>query len=189
MFRVLKYLFLLAGAAFLGACGSEGGSGGGATTYLTTSIQTGKSLVAFATYSSTTDYSSGLLNFEIKSNAYTGITPSAVQIETQTLTYTPIPFETYSTNKQRLSPTFTTIPVTMYVPLLVPGGGSGKIDNYPVFSTNEVAALKPLVDAAPAKFSKKYLKYRLDMTFYGKEVATNDNVSSNFTTEVWVLTP
>lgn len=187
--RVLKSLLLLAGAAFLAACGSEGGSGGGATTYLTSTIKDGTPLVAYSVYSTASKYIPAKLTFTVKSNVYTGVTPSDVQITSQRLTYTPIAFETYSSNKKRISPEFTTAPVTLYVPSLVPGGGSVNIENYPVFTASEVAALKPLVDADPAKFSKRLLKYKLDVAFFGYEVRTNKDISSSVSTEVWVETP
>jgi len=188
MGQILRSLLLLAGAAFLAACGSEGGSGGGATTYLTSKIKDNTSLVAQSTYSSATKYSPGVLSFTLKSNVYTGITPSDVQITSQKLTYTPI-FEIYSANKQRFSPTFRTVPVTMSIPSLVPGGGTVDINNYPVFGASEIAALKPLVDADPAKYAKKVLKYKLDIVFNGYEVRTNEGVSADLSTEIWVYTP
>ncbi|BDV43677.1 hypothetical protein GURASL_26000 [Geotalea uraniireducens] len=184
--RSLVFRFaILLGLFVLTACGSSGGSGGGATTYLTASITNGTSSAAFATYSSV-----GTLSFTVASNTYTGITPSDVNITKQTLRYTPLPFETYSSGtRERYSPLFTTVPVVNPISLLVPGGSTGKIDNYPVFSWVEIDELLPIVAANPSLYSGKLLKYQLDITFEGYETLTNEPVSTSMNSVVWFLAP
>ncbi len=188
MIRTLVKCVALAGVAFLAGCGSEGGSGGGPTTYLTVGIKTGTSSAAFVTFSSATKFRPGTLSFVVNSNIYTGVTPSNVQITKQTLNYTPLPFETYSGSKQRMSPTFTTLPVVNPVPLLIPGGSNGGLDNYPVFSANEFAELAPLTIGDP-RYSGKLLRYQLDMKFEGYEVQTNEPVSGTINSLIQVMTP
>lgn len=189
-FKTMLKIFPAFVALSITGCGNEGDPGNGNTVYFQSSIKSASTGAIFANISGASTSTMTVLSapnsmsFTLQSYVYphsTTIPSSDIDINRIDFAFTPLEYEPGKTSPT-FTPTFRTI---LYSGRLTPAG-SLNIENVPILDDYDLQQIYNSANTANPLIDNKILKYKVDVTFTGKEVNTGVNLSNTINVTAFV---